>query len=62
MPGKLKYIIHTQVGEGPKQLFEHDDHLLNNTGLPKKSSLIKNLWQYANTLYISFLNNLENLL
>ena len=43
MPGKLKYIIHTQVGEGPKQLFEHDDHLLNNTGLPKKSSLIKNL-------------------
>lgn len=36
MPGKLKYIIHTCVGKGPKQLMENEHHLLNSHGLPVK--------------------------
>ncbi|XP_019869844.1 diphosphomevalonate decarboxylase [Aethina tumida] len=32
-PGVLKYIIHTNVGEGPKTV---DDHLLNGAGVPLK--------------------------
>ena len=36
VPGKLKYIIHTQVGEGPKQLFDTQDHVLNNSGFPER--------------------------
>ncbi|KAF5273322.1 hypothetical protein FQR65_LT04744 [Abscondita terminalis] len=33
--GALKYIIHTQVGEGP-QVLTDSEHLLNDAGLPKK--------------------------
>ncbi|KAL7288831.1 hypothetical protein TKK_0016807 [Trichogramma kaykai] len=32
--GKLKYIIHTRVGDGPKQLENSKNHLLNEDGLP----------------------------
>lgn len=34
-PGMLKYIIHTNVGEGP-QILGENEHLLNDVGLPKK--------------------------
>ncbi|XP_071443909.1 diphosphomevalonate decarboxylase [Hetaerina americana] len=30
----LKYIIHTKLGPGPRQLGEQDDHLLNSAGEP----------------------------
>ncbi|XP_076650046.1 mevalonate diphosphate decarboxylase [Halictus rubicundus] len=33
-PGCFKYIIYTQVGDGPKYLKNPKDHLLNNKGLP----------------------------
>ncbi|XP_012264706.2 diphosphomevalonate decarboxylase [Athalia rosae] len=32
--GKLKYLIHTRVGDGPKILRDQKDHLLDNSGLP----------------------------
>ncbi|XP_031826549.1 mevalonate diphosphate decarboxylase isoform X2 [Nomia melanderi] len=35
-PGCFKYIIYTQVGDGPKYLKDPKDHLLNNQGLPVK--------------------------
>ena len=35
-PGKLKYIIHTRIGKGPKLLNDCREHLLNSHGLPKK--------------------------
>lgn len=35
-PGRLRYIIHTKLGEGPR-IFTHDsEHLLTENGLPKK--------------------------
>ncbi|XP_044270770.1 diphosphomevalonate decarboxylase [Tribolium madens] len=34
-PGKLKYVIHTKIGDGPKILSEASDHLLGENGLPK---------------------------
>lgn len=33
-PGKIKYMIHTTVGDGPKYLESPKDHLLNDQGLP----------------------------
>lgn len=33
-PGKIKYIIHTRVGDGPKYLENPKDHLLNDQGWP----------------------------
>ncbi|XP_058791857.1 diphosphomevalonate decarboxylase [Phymastichus coffea] len=36
LPGKLKYIIHTRIGDGPKQLSGKNVHLLNEHGLPIK--------------------------
>jgi hypothetical protein len=29
--GKIRYVIHTSVGEGPQEV---NDHLLSNDGLP----------------------------
>ncbi|XP_014211273.1 diphosphomevalonate decarboxylase [Copidosoma floridanum] len=34
--GKLKYVIHTRVGTGPKQVLDSENHLLDNQGFPKK--------------------------
>ncbi|KZC08258.1 Diphosphomevalonate decarboxylase, partial [Dufourea novaeangliae] len=34
VPGCFKYIIYTQVGDGPRYLKDPKDHLLNNNGLP----------------------------
>ncbi|PSN47712.1 Diphosphomevalonate decarboxylase [Blattella germanica] len=34
-PGLLKYIIHTEIGNGPQVLKEPHHHLLNEAGLPK---------------------------
>lgn len=34
-PGLIKYIIHTNVGDGPKLLKDPEAHLLNEAGLPK---------------------------
>ncbi|XP_011497479.1 PREDICTED: diphosphomevalonate decarboxylase [Ceratosolen solmsi marchali] len=39
--GKLKYIIHTRIGNGPEQLSDCKSHLLNSQGLPV-ASLITN--------------------
>ncbi|XP_012279482.1 diphosphomevalonate decarboxylase [Orussus abietinus] len=33
-PGKLKYIIHTKIGNGPRQFCDPEDHLLNDRGFP----------------------------
>ncbi|XP_076763756.1 mevalonate diphosphate decarboxylase [Xylocopa sonorina] len=33
-PGCFKYVIHTQIGSGPKYLDKPKDHLLNEKGLP----------------------------
>lgn len=33
-PGSFKYIIYTQVGEGPTYLNDPKYHLLNEQGLP----------------------------
>ncbi|XP_060535798.1 diphosphomevalonate decarboxylase isoform X2 [Cylas formicarius] len=38
--GKLKYMIHTEVGEGPRVLENSDDHLLTVDGLPKALGLV----------------------
>ncbi|XP_046841721.1 diphosphomevalonate decarboxylase-like [Xenia sp. Carnegie-2017] len=37
-PGGIKYIIHTQVGDGPRIVKNQECCLLNAEGLPKKSS------------------------
>ncbi|XP_066592708.1 diphosphomevalonate decarboxylase isoform X2 [Prorops nasuta] len=36
-PGKLKYMICTRVGDGPKVLYDQNDTLLNSQGLPIKA-------------------------
>ena len=32
--GKIKYLIYTKLGEGPRQLFNDNDHLLDVRGRP----------------------------
>lgn len=32
----LKYIVHTRVGEGAKQIENSNAHLLSNDGVPKQ--------------------------
>ncbi|XP_970108.1 diphosphomevalonate decarboxylase isoform X2 [Tribolium castaneum] len=36
-PNKLRYLIHTKIGEGPQILSEASEHLLGENGLPKNS-------------------------
>ncbi|XP_049785691.1 diphosphomevalonate decarboxylase isoform X3 [Schistocerca cancellata] len=35
MEGSLKYIIHTRLGNGPKELKSQNEHLLTDSGVPK---------------------------
>ncbi|XP_047105128.1 diphosphomevalonate decarboxylase-like isoform X1 [Schistocerca piceifrons] len=35
MEGSLKYIIHTRLGNGPKELKSQNEHLLTESGVPK---------------------------
>ncbi|XP_017792223.1 PREDICTED: diphosphomevalonate decarboxylase [Habropoda laboriosa] len=37
-PGRFKYIIYTQIGDGPKVLEDSKNHLLNKEGLPIKQT------------------------
>lgn len=37
-PGKIKYMIYTRVGDGPKYLESPKDHLLNDEGLPIRNA------------------------
>lgn len=34
IPGKLKYIIHTKIGEGPMYIDDPKEHLLDTKGHP----------------------------
>ncbi|XP_032671428.1 diphosphomevalonate decarboxylase [Odontomachus brunneus] len=36
LPGQFQYIIHTKVGDGPKYLYDPQDHLLDGQGNPIK--------------------------
>lgn len=38
--GRLKYVIHTALGEGPKELKEPDAHLLDANGLPINTTIL----------------------
>ncbi|CAH1395100.1 unnamed protein product [Nezara viridula] len=36
--GRLRYIIHTKIGEGPSEINDPEAHLLDQTGLPKQKT------------------------